>query len=633
MPSLVLGPLLRYVGETDAVVWVETDAPCEVEVLGTRERTFCVCGHHYALVCCGGLEPGTWHEYEVRLDGERVWPVDDGFPPSAFRTYPEGGRRSRSCSAPAAWPRRTSRPTRCARTRTRAGARSTRCTRSRSGCATSRASDWPDVLLMLGDQVYADEVSPATRAFIESRRDPSEPPGERVVDFEEYTRALPRELGRPDDPLAALHRLDGDDLRRPRRPRRLEHLRRPGSRRCARTDWWNEHIVARAGVLLGLPAPRQPRARRPRTTTSCCSRVKDGRRRASRSCASSPARPTDETVRHALELLPRPRPHAPGGDRLARRPGARGGQALDARRRGVGLDRRARHGRLRPPARRHLAALAARAAACTTSRRGARPWPAAPGASALAPLGERLRQAGRPRALGRLPGVVRAPRRAACARWPPASAAPRRPRSWCCPATCTTPTCARSPSGAASGVRSHVWQAVCSPYRNPLEARERRVIRLGMSRAASRSSCARSGRARPACATRDVRWRMVGDGPWFDNQVATLRIDGRAIELRLEKAVPVDDTPRASSGCSTHAGLSAQLSRRSGLFWHAPSLEDSMTRMDARGAGRLARAACSVGATGAQAKLVKLTGTTHGHAVAAGHAVPGQPRRDGRPDR
>ena len=85
MPSLVLGPLLRYVGETEAVIWVETDAPCEVEVLGSRERTFCVCDHHYALVCCGGLEPATWHEYEVLLDGERVWPEDDGFPASAFQ--------------------------------------------------------------------------------------------------------------------------------------------------------------------------------------------------------------------------------------------------------------------------------------------------------------------------------------------------------------------------------------------------------------------------------------------------------------------------------------------------------------------------------------------------------------------
>src|SRR5436190_22750927 len=88
MADLVLGPLLRYVGETEAVIWVEVDRPCEVEVLGTRERTFCVCGHHYALVCCEQLEPGSWHEYEVRLDGERAWPRDDGFPPSAFHTYP-----------------------------------------------------------------------------------------------------------------------------------------------------------------------------------------------------------------------------------------------------------------------------------------------------------------------------------------------------------------------------------------------------------------------------------------------------------------------------------------------------------------------------------------------------------------
>ena len=37
MPELLLGPLLRYVDETDALVWVETDAPCEVEVLGSRD--------------------------------------------------------------------------------------------------------------------------------------------------------------------------------------------------------------------------------------------------------------------------------------------------------------------------------------------------------------------------------------------------------------------------------------------------------------------------------------------------------------------------------------------------------------------------------------------------------------------
>src|SRR5919198_1073386 len=78
-----LGPLLRYVGETEAVIWVEPDRSCEVEVLGRRERTFCVCGHHYALVRCGGLDPGRWYEYQVRLDGELVWPRGDDFPPSS----------------------------------------------------------------------------------------------------------------------------------------------------------------------------------------------------------------------------------------------------------------------------------------------------------------------------------------------------------------------------------------------------------------------------------------------------------------------------------------------------------------------------------------------------------------------
>jgi hypothetical protein len=38
-----------------------------------------------------------------------------------------------------------------------------------------------------------------------------------------------------------------------------------------------------------------------------------------------------------------------------------------------------------------------------------------------------------------------------------------------------------------------------------------------------------------------IGWRMIGDGPWFDNQVATLIVDGRRIEMRLDKAVPVDE--------------------------------------------------------------------------------------------
>src|ERR687893_2945864 len=91
-PELVLGPLLRYAGATEATVWVETDAACEVEVLGHRARTFGIEGHNYALVRITGLEPGETYEYEVTLDGERVWPEEGSdLPPPVIRTIePEG---------------------------------------------------------------------------------------------------------------------------------------------------------------------------------------------------------------------------------------------------------------------------------------------------------------------------------------------------------------------------------------------------------------------------------------------------------------------------------------------------------------------------------------------------------------
>src|SRR3954468_14509265 len=86
-PLLLLGPLLRHVDPVLAPILVETDRPCEVEVLGRRARTFCVNGHHYALVVVEGLEPGSVPRYEVPRDGARVWPQrPSAFPPSRIRT-------------------------------------------------------------------------------------------------------------------------------------------------------------------------------------------------------------------------------------------------------------------------------------------------------------------------------------------------------------------------------------------------------------------------------------------------------------------------------------------------------------------------------------------------------------------
>jgi hypothetical protein len=87
MAELVLGPLLRYVSETEATIWVETDGPCDVSILGAVEPTFRVEGHHYALVRVEGLKPATEHLYDVRLDGEVRWPEPgSALPPSSFRT-------------------------------------------------------------------------------------------------------------------------------------------------------------------------------------------------------------------------------------------------------------------------------------------------------------------------------------------------------------------------------------------------------------------------------------------------------------------------------------------------------------------------------------------------------------------
>ncbi|MBA2255764.1 MAG: alkaline phosphatase family protein, partial [Thermoleophilaceae bacterium] len=187
--ELIVGPVLRYVGEREATMWVETDQACEVEVLGHSERTFHVEGHHYAIVVIGGLEPGTVTEYEVTLDGERRWPPPDyEFPSSAIRTLGGDGplRVSfGSCRVSLPHeppyndqPKKPGDPGRGVDALYALVQRMRRCPHE----------SWPHLLLLLGDQVYADEVSPDVREFIRARRDTSQPPGEEVADFQEYTR-------------------------------------------------------------------------------------------------------------------------------------------------------------------------------------------------------------------------------------------------------------------------------------------------------------------------------------------------------------------------------------------------------------------------------------------------------------
>ena len=89
-----------------------------------------------------------------------------------------------------------------------------------------------------------------------------------------------------------------------------------------------------------------------------------------------------------------------------------------------------------------------------------------------------------------------------------------------------------------TGMQSSAWQATCSPFRNPLDNKERTVMRFMASEPASRLM-----RALAAAAGVDapsVRWRYAHDEPWFDNQVATLELDGRHARVVLEKTIGPD---------------------------------------------------------------------------------------------
>src|SRR5690242_2194884 len=173
-PELVLGPLLRYVAETEATIWVETDRSCQVGILGHQAQTFEVAGHHYALVMIGDLQPGQEHEYQVALDGTVRWPEPGSdFPPSVLRTTdPDrpvrlayGSCRIAELPVPRhhGSPRRQRRRAEEDEKQHGPDALVAYALDLKDGPPEQR----PDLLMLIGDQVYADDPGPATRKLIE----------------------------------------------------------------------------------------------------------------------------------------------------------------------------------------------------------------------------------------------------------------------------------------------------------------------------------------------------------------------------------------------------------------------------------------------------------------------------------
>jgi PhoD-like phosphatase len=537
--ELVLGPLLRYVGEYEATVWVETDSACEVEVLGHCASTFEVEGHHYALVRLDGLEPGTATPYEVHLDGDCVWPpADSPHPPSVIRTLDRsrpyrllfGSCRVALPHEPPYSLRRDEDP----RAR-ELDALYTYALRM----ATRPHEDWPDLVIWLGDQVYADDPSPGTRRFAASRRDVTQPPGEHVADFEEYTHLY---LDSWSDPLvrwllstvSSAMIFDDHDVHDD------WNISEAWVAKMRAKPWWHERIV---GALmsywlyqhLGNLSPREldedPVYRRIDAGEEAGPLVREL------------AEHADRDVGAARWSFHRDL----GGTQLVV-VDSRAGRMLDECGRRMLDDAEweyvERHARgdcdhlliatsvpfLLPAGMHHLEQWNERVCSGAWGKLAAR-------------VSEVIRQAldlehwaafdHSFRDLTELERAVAAGERGAA------------------PASVITLSgdvhhaylyevgFRRDPSAraGASNARSAVYQAVCSPMRNPLSDLERHAIRLAASRPLT--AVARLlGRAAGA-RDHDIRWRPTGPRqPWFNNQIATLELDGRRALVQLERPVP-----------------------------------------------------------------------------------------------
>jgi hypothetical protein len=529
MAKLLIGPLLRYVGETEAVIWVETDEQCEVDVLGHTEPTFCVAGHHFGLVVVDGLEPGSATEYEVALDGVRRWPEPDSeYPPSVIRTL-GAGEPIRLCFGSC----RVSLPHHAPFTLPKddhdEGREFDALFSLTAEMQRTDRSEWPMVLLLLGDQVYADEVSPETVAFIRKRRDVRKPPWTQVADFEEYTRLYRESWTDPAirwlfSTVSCSMVVDDHDIHDD------WNISAAWVKEMRTKDWWGRResgglaaywlyqFIGNLSPELLADSRLLAEVREADDGWPVLERFADHDRKVTDGERWSYCRDLEGTRLIVIE--------------------SRCGRALDPGSRSILNEAEWRwveehlHGDFD-----HVLIGTSDPVVLAPALHHFERWGEAvtEGAwgGAAARVGERLRRTmdfDHWPAFGdsfeRLMDLIA---RAGAGEF-------GRP-----PATITLLSgdvhhayLAELAFPRSAGVRSSVWQAVCSPYRNALNHYERLTIKFGNSRAGIAIG---RGLARLAGVDREpVRWRL-DEGPFFDNQVATLMLDGRRSVAKLERTV------------------------------------------------------------------------------------------------
>jgi hypothetical protein len=240
--------LLRFVDESSATIWVETEDAATVTVeagdVTASARTFAAHGHHYALVEVTGLPAGTATPYVVKVDGVVVWPSPEpdfaDFPPSVIPTLaPDKPLRVAfgSCRVSVSHDEDGN---------DQFGIDALRAYALRMAGLTGEPDRWPDVVVFLGDQVYADDTSPRMKEFIKSRRDPEQPPWSELKDYEEYAHLYRLAWSDPANrwllsTLPSAMIFDDHDIRDD------WNTSWTWRREMEATDWWHERIVAGLG--------------------------------------------------------------------------------------------------------------------------------------------------------------------------------------------------------------------------------------------------------------------------------------------------------------------------------------------------------------------------------------------------
>lgn len=546
MTGLRLGPLLRYVdwesGST-ATVWAEASRPCTVEVrcadgASGASPTFAVAGHHYALVVVEGLTPGTTTAYEVLIGDRRVWPPEDALlPPSTITTPPVAGTDGAAAVTEGPGVRISFGSCRWAASpgggQDPVGPDALVTLAAR--LAADPAAERPDVLLLLGDQVYADETSEATRQRLAARRDLREAPGAEVADFEEYTCLYDESWRDPEvrwllSTVPSCMIFDDHDV--------IDDWNTSAAwqRDIRATPWWHERIVS--GLMsywvyqhLGNLSPAELAADPLYATVTASPDGTEALRRFAAETDADPARTrwSYQRIFGRVQLL---------------MVDTRAARVLDEGRRAMLDDDEALWLRERvlenPAAYDHLLIGSSLPWLLPPLVHDAETWNAALCAGARggrwARFGEKLRRAADlehwaafPDSFGRFTELLRR-----------AGSGPDAPATVCVlsgdvhHAYIAEPHWpAATPGGAPD---AHVLQLTCSPVHNSVPRSIRLGFRFGWSGVGRRIGrlLTRHGRTEPS----PVTWSRAG-GPWFGNQLMTLTLRGRNSALTLVQAKSV----------------------------------------------------------------------------------------------